>query len=774
MKQGNFALGWFLIFLINYLINYTIPINAASSATSTKAKPVQKCKPPTSPYDKQLALYLYELWANRLETCSPGGDFIVNPSELSYSVPSFCSQPTSGGVTNYQITYSYMNCKPKKMTQLTLNARVKKCGESVTALEQPFNIKSIKKAVMPSNFKCPAGFTTYTGDYGDEDFTQKWTFAHGAENGFKYNLSQTAAGKNMVPCNSFLSTTLTKACVKASTGEYKGYALIAAECLNNDKEYRVPVYLDAKLLGPTPLDAFKKCPWPELLEGSYGYDPNFRFTQPNGPNIFSNPVATTAESDIPKALDCLKTKKISFLTVANGESFRKAKVIWNKLNDTNVPTAVVQPTTIAQVQDAVKCLSSNGVRAIVRGGGHSYEGYSLINNVATIDLRALNSLKISSDKKSATIGGGSHLGPLYYEINKQAPGKSPVGGTCPPVGVGGLIPGGGIGFLTRKEGLACDMLISLKMVTAAGSLVEASASKNQDLFWAQCGGGGGNFGIVVEYTLKLASVPTKVTRIQFGVDEKLADFLMYMQSVVVNKADPNISLAIFPDKDSIDVTLMYLGTIQEADKALVESGLAGPKFPFKKSWQKATYLSWIDFVVKEAGMMSVRKPADLENPEDYAMDRSFFQNKGFFVRPGKLLPKEAFEALISWMGRVAKEGKNDDAGFVELDLLGPRGAQAKIGSDKTGYAYRDALFVVQYGCEWEDPNKSKLYLRLVNELKMEMQKYVGPGPPAYINYLDAGQPTTSYYGNAWSKLKKVKGQYDPENYFRNPNSIPPS
>lgn len=655
------------------------------------------------------------------------------------------------------------------MTTLTLKGRVKKCPQSKSVLEQPMNIKTIKKAAMPANFKCPAGFITYTGDYGDEDFTQKWEFAHAAENGFKYNLSQTTGGKNLVPCNSYMSTILTKACVKQSTDEYRGYALITAECTSNNKIYKVPVYLDAKLLGSSPKYARRDCPWPELLQGSPGYDPNFRFTQSDGP-ILTKPEAT---ADISKALNCLKTKKIDYLTVLNGESFRKAKLIWNKLNDTNVPSAVVQPTTIVQVQDAVKCLSSNGVRATARGGGHSYEGYSLINNVATVDLRALNSIKVSADKKSATIGGGSRLGPLYYEINKKAPGKSLAGGTCPPVGVGGLIPGGGIGFLTRKEGLACDMLLSLKMVSAAGELIEASASKNQDLFWAQCGGGGGNFGIVVEYTLKLASVPTKVTRIQFGVEKNLADFLMYVQSTVVNKADSNIGMAIYPDKDSIDVTLVYLGGIQEAVKALEKSGL-GVNMPYEKSYYTASYISWIDFVVKEAGMRSVRKPNDLRDPESYARDRSFFHNKGFFVRPGKLLPKAAFEAMIKWMGRVAQQGKFDEAAFVEIDVLGPRGAQAKIGNDKTAFAFRDALFVVQYGCEWEDPNKSKLYLRFVEELKQELQKYVGTSPPAYINYLDASQKTESYYGSAWNKLKKVKAMYDPGNYFRNPNSIPPA
>jgi len=55
-------------------------------------------------------------------------------------------------------------------------------------------------------------------------------------------------------------------------------------------------------------------------------------------------------------------------------------------------------------------------------------------------------------------------------------------------------PGGGYGYLTPTHGLACDQLLSLTVVTANGSIVEASPSSHDDLFAASCGGGGGNFG----------------------------------------------------------------------------------------------------------------------------------------------------------------------------------------------------------------------------------------------------------------------------------------
>ncbi|CAF1276689.1 unnamed protein product [Didymodactylos carnosus] len=59
------------------------------------------------------------------------------------------------------------------------------------------------------------------------------------------------------------------------------------------------------------------------------------------------------------------------------------------------------------------------------------------------------------------------------------------GGSCPTVSIGGLTLDGGIGFLSRKYGLTCDLLCELEIVLADGSTVTASNNNEyNDLFWA--------------------------------------------------------------------------------------------------------------------------------------------------------------------------------------------------------------------------------------------------------------------------------------------------
>lgn len=88
-------------------------------------------------------------------------------------------------------------------------------------------------------------------------------------------------------------------------------------------------------------------------------------------------------------------------------------------------------------------------------------------------------------------------------------------GTCPTVGISGLSAAGGFGRLSRLYGLTCDNILELKVVTAAGDVVTASQSENADLLWACKGGGGGNFGAVVELTAKLHPVDMPFTEITY-------------------------------------------------------------------------------------------------------------------------------------------------------------------------------------------------------------------------------------------------------------------
>ena len=110
--------------------------------------------------------------------------------------------------------------------------------------------------------------------------------------------------------------------------------------------------------------------------------------------------------------------------------------------------------------------------------------------------------------------------------------------------------------------MACDSLLSLTMVDATGTVITASASLHPDLFKASCGGGGGNFGIVTSFTLRLVQVPPLITTHAFKVPPAAAvDFLLYQQGIVMSGAADDrlaMELRLGPD-GSVNVRMRWIG-----------------------------------------------------------------------------------------------------------------------------------------------------------------------------------------------------------------------
>ena len=164
------------------------------------------------------------------------------------------------------------------------------------------------------------------------------------------------------------------------------------------------------------------------------------------------------------------------------------------------PGLIARCADVSDVQNAVRAASEAGILTAVRCGGHSLAGFSTCDGGMVIDLSRMRQVTVDSEARRAKIAGGCLLGSI--DTATQKAGLVFPSGVVSHTGASGLILGGGTGWLTRRFGLSCDNVEGFALVTADGSVVRANSKENADLFWA-LRGGGGNFGVVTEFELKL-------------------------------------------------------------------------------------------------------------------------------------------------------------------------------------------------------------------------------------------------------------------------------
>src|SRR5215467_2497371 len=188
--------------------------------------------------------------------------------------------------------------------------------------------------------------------------------------------------------------------------------------------------------------------------------------------------------------------------------YEEARAIWNGMV-AKTPGLIARCADVGDVQTAVRTASAAGIATAVRCGGHSLAGFSTCDGGLVIDLSRMRRVTLDPDARRAKFEGGCLLGSI--DNATQQAGLVFPSGVVSHTGAAGLVLGGGTGWLTRRFGLSCDNVEGLGLVTADGSLVRCNARENPDLFWA-LRGGGGNFGVVTEFQVRLHPV----TSVLFG------------------------------------------------------------------------------------------------------------------------------------------------------------------------------------------------------------------------------------------------------------------
>ncbi|XVF09846.1 hypothetical protein REPUB_Repub07fG0132300 [Reevesia pubescens] len=313
----------------------------------------------------------------------------------------------------------------------------------------------------------------------------------------------------------------------------------------------------------------------------------------------------------------------------------------------------------------------------------------------------------------------------------------------------------------------------------------------EDLFWAFGGGGGGSFGIVLAWKIKLVRVPATVT--VFTVRRTLeqnATRLIHQWQYVAHKLPKEIkmSIGISRVKSSQDEKMtiqalfrsMFLGGIDKLVPLMKERF---PELGLEK--EDCTEMSWAESnLYFSQARIGVPLEALLGRSQKSALSKLFFKAKSDFVK--EPIPKMAFEGL--WPKFFEEEAKS-----ALMVLVAWGGKMDEILETETPYPHRAGnIYSILYVVNWEEKENtySKRYVSWMRRVYKYMKPYVSKSPrEAYVNYRDLDIGTNNnnknknlarasiwglkYFKNNFNRLVHVKTTIDPENFFRNEQSIPP-
>lgn len=437
-------------------------------------------------------------------------------------------------------------------------------------------------------------------------------------------------------------------------------------------------------------------------------------------------------------------------------AYDSARRAWNAAHD-HRPAAILRCSSATEVASAVRYAAERGGSLAVRGGGHSFPGYSGCDDGVVVDLGPLRDVQVDATRRLVTVGGGATW--VHVDGATAAHDLAMPGGLVSTTGVGGLTLGGGIGWLSRAYGLACDQLVSAEVVLADGSVVLASAEEHPDLFWA-LRGGGGNFGIVTRFDFRLHPLPVGA--------EVLGGKVLYPAG----------------EASSVLRQIARLGGDLPETVSLLCAFVSVPPLPFLPAtlhFAPALAVALCDFSgdpqaeERVSPLRRLAEPlADLVQRLPYPAQQTLFDAgapAGLRQYGAGANLRELSDAAIV-VGTRQAVLRPTPLCQVHLHQLG--GAVSRVAEDATAYAGRDAGWVVNIIATYTEPADDERCRAWVMETRRLLHDI--ESPRTYVNFLgeaDAARVRAAYGAAKHDRLRAIKRRYDPANLFRlNANILP--
>ncbi|UIJ79121.1 FAD-binding oxidoreductase [Rhizobium leguminosarum] len=437
-------------------------------------------------------------------------------------------------------------------------------------------------------------------------------------------------------------------------------------------------------------------------------------------------------------------------------AYDDTRVVWNGMIDKR-PALIARCRNAADVRASVNHARAHGLAIAVRSGGHNVAGYAVCDGGLMIDMSLMNAVRVAPGLDRASAEGGATWGDVDAATTPF--GRATPGGLISMTGVAGLTLSGGIGWLRGTHGLSCDNLIAADVVTADGNLIRASETENPDLLWA-LKGGGGNFGIVVNFEFRL---------------HPIADEIMFCAPA-------------YPEEQARDILPQwrdYMATAPDEVSGLAEFSTipSDPAYPEETWGRRVLALATVYDGPAEEGERVTRPLRDLGEPLlDFSnrlpyrvlqgsYDGLFPKGRDRCYWKSTYLSGLDDDVICEITGHLAK--RPSEMTFASIWKFG--GAVQRVAADATAFGDRSMPFMLSLDAIWSEPTDDAANIGWVRDSLRNMQPH--STGRLYLNFPGFGEGENlvrdAFGAESYARLQEVKRIYDPTNAFKmNQNILP--
>jgi hypothetical protein len=428
------------------------------------------------------------------------------------------------------------------------------------------------------------------------------------------------------------------------------------------------------------------------------------------------------------------------VATASDSDWDQVRLAWNLVADQR-PEAVVFAESADDVAKTVGFAAANDLKVAGQGTGHGAAALAPLEGTILLKTERMRGIEVDPDAQTARVEAGV----LVTELSGAAGahGLSSMPGSSPDVGVTGYTLGGGLSWLGRRYGFACNRVQAIELVTAEGEQRTVDAENEPDLFWALRGGGGG-YAIVTALQLRLIPIAEIYAGALVFPAELGAEAVRAYRDWAAGVSDDVTSVVRFVTPPPIpDVPEPIRGKpLLTIDGACIGGQAEGEAIVAPLRELGETIMDTWEQIPAE-GLCRIHM--DPENPVPGI-------GEGMTIRE---LPDEAIDAFAG----LAGPGSGSPLLLSELRQLG--GALGRPDPDGGALTHLETGFVMYSVGMPMTPELGEAIPQHLAKIEQAMQPWAGEG--SYYNFTERSCDADAILpADACTRLAEVKRKWDPD------------